>query len=227
MVKGHLRRPLRSLLVLSPDGAPGLGAEPDAIIANAAVWGRSLARFVSGPVSGRGGGAPVLIRIPPLRGDLDAALDAAMAAHPDGIVLPATVGGEDLQQLSVKLSVREALRAIDDGTTSIVAIAGGTPGGVLNAASLVGATRRLAALAWDGADLPGSPADTAVAGVARSLVVCAAYAAGVPAIDARGYGSLDLDRFAVACKISRRSGFNGMMTQDPSRVAIINRSFAS
>ena len=218
MVKERLRAPLRSLLVIPSLDAVAAETEPDAVVIDAAIVAPS-ARALP-----RTGGPALFLRV----GDsFDAELDAAMPAGPYGVALRNAVSAEQIQQLSVKLSVREARLGIADGTTLILAMAGGSAASLPHLSRLAGASRRVAALGWDGANLPGETGTSNVAMVVRSLVVCAAHAAGLPAIDGRSGLQARLDDFGQRCEASRRNGFTGMLTHDPSRVATIHKVFGS
>ncbi len=158
----------------------------------------------------------------------DADLDAIMPAGPHGIVLPRTVGATDVQQLGVKLGVREAEHGLADGATRILAVAADSARGLLAIGSVPSASPRLAGIAWDVVALAGdlrvvSARDedgrwTAPFLQARGMTVIAAVAAGVPAIDCVGAD----EEYAVA----RCDGFAGRITRDPRQVAAINAVFS-
>ncbi|TIW52132.1 MAG: CoA ester lyase, partial [Mesorhizobium sp.] len=75
-------------------------------------------------------------------------LTALVAAAPDGIMLPKSNSGQDVQQLSAKLRVHEAENGLPDGAIRILPIITETPAGVLTAATYAGASARLAGLTW-------------------------------------------------------------------------------
>src|SRR5580700_6403237 len=87
-------------LILDLEDSVALAAKPRARTAVAAFIGA------------RRGRAPrprLYVRVNPLDGGLiEADLDVVMAAGPDGIMLPKSLGGADVQRLGVKLAVREA-----------------------------------------------------------------------------------------------------------------------
>lgn len=158
----------------------------------------------------------------------DADLDAIMPAGPHGIVLPRTVGAADVQQLGVKLGLREAEHGLADGATRILAVAADSARGLLAIGGVSGASPRLAGIAWDVVALAGdlrvvSARDedgrwTAPFMQARGITVIAAAAAGVPAIDCVGAD----EEYAV----TRCDGFAGRITRDPRHVAVINAAFS-
>ena len=147
-------------------------------------------------------------------GDLDAALDALLPAAPDGLVLPAE-SGADVQHLGVMLAVREAKLGFADGATRIIARAATTPGAIFHLGSFAGASRRLAALAFDGGalatalrrgeDAPDAP-DAPLA-MASALTVFSAKAAGVPALLVENHAT----DFAALGAAAMKAGFDGIV----------------
>jgi citrate lyase subunit beta/citryl-CoA lyase len=135
----------------------------------------------------------IYVRVSPLTvSEIDADLDAVMAARPDGILLAKVTSGADLSHLGAKLAVREAELGLNDGGTRIIAMIDSAKG-LFGLASLSGASHRLDALAWDphaiarDAGLAG-PLDEEgalhdVCRTARSLVLLGAAAVGVDAVD--------------------------------------------
>jgi citrate lyase subunit beta/citryl-CoA lyase len=147
-------------------------------------------------------------------GSLDDELDAAMAATPEGIVLPVR-NGADVQHLGVKLAVREAELGLADGATQIIALVA-APATLFQLGSFAGASPRLAALAFDAPafamKLGIEDMTTPPLGLARDLTLLAAKAAGVAAIliDAAG---ADLP---ATCKAAKRDGFDVIVVHDAS-----------
>jgi citrate lyase subunit beta/citryl-CoA lyase len=151
-------------------------------------------------------------------GSLNDDLDAAMAASPDGIVLPVR-NGADVQHLGVKLAVREAELGLADGATRIIALVAG-PAALFQLDSFDGASPRLAALAFDAqafATKLGTEDMTAPPlGLARNLTLLAAQAVGVVAIlVAAAYADLP-----ATCKAAKRDGFDAIVVRDPADIAI-------
>ncbi len=163
-----------------------------------------------------GGRRATIVRVAPLEsGLLPADLDATMAGAPDAVLLPGAVGARDLQHLAARLAVREAEHRLAAGRTRIVAMAADTPAGVLALASLPGASPRLMALGWDPAALAaalGVGPDAAPLRTARDLLLIAAAAAGVPALDCGAAGGDATD----APDAARRDGFVGRLARGPS-----------
>lgn len=148
--------------------------------------------------------------------DSDADLDAIMPACPNGILLGETQNGADLQQLSVKLSVREAELGLADGSTGIIATVATSAAGVFELDTLAGRTQRLAGLVCGADDLA----------LAKNLFLLAARAAGVAAIDAASPPDIDDARLRALCEAARRDGFHGKLAANARQLAIIQSVFA-
>jgi citrate lyase subunit beta/citryl-CoA lyase len=180
--------------------------------------------------------APALIvRVSSLdSGETDRDLDAIMAAGPFAVMLPRTRGAASVQRLSTKLAVREALNAIEDGATAILA-AIDTAEGVLAAASLRGSSARLIGLAWDAAALAaevgaeatrdGGGALVAPLLTARHMTLFAAAAAGVGAIDTAFAAPWDGEALRAEAVAACRAGFVAKLATDAGQPASINEVF--
>lgn len=163
-------------------------------------------------------------------------LDAVMPARPDGIVLPKAEGGASIQQLGVRLAVREAENALDDGATRIMAIATETARSLFHMGSYAGASHRLVGLAWGAEDLSadiGAETNRAPDGsyadpyrLARTLTLLASASAAVAAIDTVFTNFRDEAGLAKEAEIARKDGFAGKMAIHPAQVAVINAVFS-
>lgn len=225
---------MRSLLMVSPgdnlDAALGCGADTLVFkIDGRENESRKHARAQLEGARRRTPNRPLFVAVHALEsGAVDADLDAIMPAHPDGILLPAARGGIDLQHLSVKLAVREAELGFDAGATKILAVAGATPASLFALQSFNGATARLCGLIFGGQELAeamGIKAPSASLDVARTLVLFAAKAAGVPAFDAASPRGVGAQSFEETCRAAKRDGFAGKCAVDPEEVAPINAVF--
>ena len=239
---------MRSLLIAPADEkrlAEALKSGADAVVvdlaraAPAEIAGAraAAARFLKG-TRGRGGGGPMLIVRPnPLdSGEMDSDLDAVMAHAPDAILLPGSLGGASVQQLSVKLAVREADHSLADGLTRIIAVAD-TAQSLFHMGSYRGSSARLIGVAWSaealradiGAesayDRPGDYAGPYR--LARDLTLLAATSAGVAAIDAVFLDLRDAEGLRGEALAARRDGFTGKMATDPAQAGVINDVFPS
>jgi citrate lyase subunit beta/citryl-CoA lyase len=158
----------------------------------------------------------------------DADLAAIMPACPTGILLGDVTAGADLQQLSVKLSVREAELGFADGATKIIATAANSPTSVFDLGSLAGKTQRLAGLVFGENDLIralGGSSEAATIALARNLMLFAAKAADVAAINAAAPRDIDDTRLRTLCETAKRDGFHGKLATDRKQLAIINSVF--
>jgi citrate lyase subunit beta/citryl-CoA lyase len=165
----------------------------------------------------------------------DADLDGVMAGAPDGIMLPKAVGGPDVAHLGAKLAVREAEHGLDDGGTRIVAIATETAASLFVLGGFAGASRRLAGLAWGAEDLSadlGAEVNRDEAGLftepfrlARNLMLFAAAAAEVDAVDTVFTNFRDPEGLARECREAQRDGFVAKLAIHPGQVPVINEAF--
>jgi citrate lyase subunit beta/citryl-CoA lyase len=165
----------------------------------------------------------------------DADLDAVMPAAPDGILLPKTISGMDVQHLAAKLAVREAEHALADGGTRIIAIATETARSIFHMGTYAGASHRLSGLTWGAEDLSADlgaetnrTADGLYAGpyqLARTLTLFAANAAEVAPIDTVFTAFKDEAGLRAECEAARRDGYTGKMAIHPAQVPVINEVF--
>lgn len=177
----------------------------------------------------RGAAARPLLYVklpPPGDSRFAAALEALRAAPPDGVLLAGAQGGDSVQQLGARLAVFEAEAGLEDGATRIVAEIS-TPAGVLALESFAQCSRRLAALAFDGAALAtrlGVAADAAPVRHARAKIVLAGAAAGLPVLDGvcRAPNALRAE-----CLEARDDGFAGKFAARPEEVATILEAFGA
>ena len=162
-------------------------------------------------------------------------LAALVPTGPDGIMLPKSNSGQDVQQLSAKLRVHEAENNLPDGGIRILPIITETPAGVLAAATYAGASSRLAGLTWGAEDLSAaigaraardeSGRYTDVFRLARTVTILAAGAAEVAAIDTVFPNFRDMTAFEAECREAERDGFAGKMAIHPDQVPVINAAF--
>ena len=142
-----------------------------------------------------------------------------------------------MQQLSVKLALREALGGLDDGATGIIA-AVDTAEALLGLASFRGASARLIGLSWDAealrVDIGAETARDATGAyvgafrLAREMTLIAAAAAGVAAIDT----AFRCRRAIAAPRWPKRTlrgglGFAAKLVISPAQAAIVNQVFAA
>ena len=80
-------------------------------------------------------------------------LDAVVAGAPDGIMLPKAEGGSAVIHCDAKISAREALHGLPDGSLDIIAIATETAAALFLAGTYAGSSKRLQGLTWGAEDL--------------------------------------------------------------------------
>ncbi|NLH82384.1 MAG: CoA ester lyase [Phyllobacteriaceae bacterium] len=239
---------MRSLLIVpavaGDDLAAALGHGADAVVvdleetvaAEAKTAGRTaMADFVAAHAA-RLDRPRLFVRVNGFASGLvDADLDAAIAAGCDGIVLPKAGGGMEITRLDAKIAVAEAVHAVPEGRTRIVAEVAETAQAVLQIATYRGASRRLIGMGWGTADLAADLGTGATHGadgalldafrLARTLTLLGAVAAECAPIDASTLPSGDLDRLAAECRAAARDGFTAKFATDPAQIATINAAF--
>ena len=181
--------------------------------------------------------ARLFVRINPLdtalaMGDLAAVVVPGLA----GVMLPKTHSGADIVRLGHCLDALEARAGIAPGSVQIVPVATETAQAILNMQSFNAPLPRLAGVTWGAEDLSaaiGAASNRDEDGswsplyvLAPSLCLCAAAAAGVPAIDTLHADFRDAAGLAAACRASRRRGFRGRIAIHPDQVAIINEAYS-
>jgi citrate lyase subunit beta/citryl-CoA lyase len=236
---------MRSLLIAPADEqqlAEALESGADAIIvdlAQAAPAERARARAAAArflrDARGRGGGPVLIVRANALdSGETDSDLDMVMAAAPDAILLPGSLGAPSVQQLSAKLAVREAEFALPDGATRIMAVAD-TAQSLFGMGSYRGSSARLMGIAWSAESLRAdirAETDRDRLGdylgpyrLARELTLLAATSARVAAIDTAFPNIRDPEGLRAEALAARRDGFAGKIALDPAQVGVINEIF--
>ncbi|MER9742429.1 MULTISPECIES: CoA ester lyase [unclassified Mesorhizobium] len=238
---------MRSLLFVPGDSEKkldkGFGAGADVVIVdledsvapqNKAAARDIAARFIAG--NRQQTSSAIYIRVNDLSTRLtDDDLAALVPAKPDGIMLPKSNSGQDVQQLSLKLRVHEAENGLPDGAIKILPIITETAAGLLAAATYAGASARLAGLTWGAEDLSAAIGARAarddngrytdVFRLARTMTILAAGAAEVAAIDTVFPAFRDMAAFETECTEAERDGFAGKMAIHPAQVPVINAAF--
>ena len=164
-------------------------------------------------------------------------LAAVVGGMPDGIVLPKIDGPEDVQRLSDQLDILEVREGIPLGRTGICAVATETPTAVLRLPEFAKANLpRLKALNWGAEDLSAAiHAATNLDSTGRwtltyrwirSVVLLAAKAAGVQAIETVYVNYRDSEGLSLSCREAAQEGFTGRAAIHPDQVAPINEAFA-
>ena len=238
---------MRSLLFVPGDSErkleKGFAAGADVVIVDledsVAAQNKSLARDIAARViveQRLHSKSAIYVRVNDLSTGLtDDDLAALVPAKPDGIMLPKSNSGQDVQHLSAKLRVHEAENGLPDGAIKILPIITETAAGVLAAASYAKASARLVGLTWGAEDLSAAiGARTArdergrytdVFRLARTMTILAAGAAEVAAIDTVFPNFRDMAAFEAECTEAERDGFTGKMAIHPAQVPVINAAF--
>jgi citrate lyase subunit beta/citryl-CoA lyase len=160
-------------------------------------------------------------------------IEAVIPARPDGIVLPKSVGPEDVGRLGDLIARFEP--ATRKGATKIIVVCTETAASTLSLAAKPWAHPRLAGLMWGGEDLSAAIGATANKDdnghytgpfvLARNLCLLAARAANVTPIDAVYTDFRDGEGLRRETNAARRDGFAAKVAIHPSQVDIINRCF--
>ena len=238
---------MRSMLFVPADSerklAKGLGSPADALIldledAVAAPRKEAARALAAAFVAEHAARLKTLlyVRINPLdsglaMGDLAAVVVPGLA----GIMLPKTNSADDVRRVAFCLDALEARAGMAAGSVRIVPVATETATAMLTMASFTRDVPRLAGITWGAEDLSAAigaisnrDADGSLSPLytlANSLCLCAAAAAGVPAIDTL-YGDFrDAAGLAASCAVSRRRGFRGRIAIHPDQVPTINEAF--
>ncbi|MEQ1942706.1 CoA ester lyase [Mesorhizobium sp. VNQ89] len=236
---------MRSLLFVPGDSEKklekGFSARADAVIVDledsVAPANKPKARTLAGEaIRARPSGHRVYVRVNDLTTGLtDADLAAVVPAKPDGLILPKSQGGADVQQLSTKLRVAEIEAGLPDGGIAILPIITETGLATLSTATYAGCSPRLVGLTWGAEDLAaeiGAQTNrdahgryTDVFRLARSVTLLAASASVVAAIDTVHVDFRDLDTLRTECLEAERDGFTGKLAIHPAQVSVINEVF--
>ena len=239
---------LRSMLFVPADSerklSKGLGNPADVLILDledAVAQSRKpiarsmAAEFIAAQASTLN--ARLFVRINPLDSRL-AMADLAGVVVPGlaGIMLPKSNSAADIVRVGHCLDALEARAGMPPGSVAIVPVATETAAAMLNMQSFAnGPVPRLAGVTWGAEDLAAvigavsnredSGAYSPLYELAGSLCLCAATAAGVPAIDTVFTDFRDSAGLAAASRISRRRGFRGRIAIHPDQVPIINEAY--
>lgn len=181
-------------------------------------------------------GPRLLVRINDLSTEFwQADLAGITGALPSGIMLPKSISGEHVHQLSVALGHAEESSGVAPGSTKIIAIATEVAVSILQLPSYIGSSSRLEALTWGAEDLSvelGASANREPDGsytspfqLVRDLTLITAAAAEVQAIDTVYIDFRNPTGLALEASKAARDGFTGKMAIHPDQVVIINEAF--
>jgi citrate lyase subunit beta / citryl-CoA lyase len=239
---------VRSLLFVPADGGPKLdkafASGADAIILDLedsiAPERKDLARQAALDFLKRAGASKdrprLLVRINGLdTGMTDADLDAVVAGRPDAIVFPKAEGGATVTHLDAKLTAREAIAAIPEGSIKILAQTVESAAGLFSAGTYKNCSARLIGMTWGPEDLSSElgaesnrEADGTLTGpyrIARAMCLFSAAAAKVPVIETVYVDFRNAVGLRRDTELARRDGFSGRLAIHPAQVKVINEVF--
>ncbi len=235
---------LRSLLFVPADSekklAKGAASPADALILDledaVAPANRPKARGLAREFLKAKHRPAIWVRINPVGSeDFVADMEAVVAGAPAGLVVPKPAGPQDLLTLDAHLLTLETQSGLPQRSIKLLPVATETPTAVLSLHDYRSPPPRLAAMSWGAEDLAaalGAAANCDEHGeflfihkMVRSMVLLAAKAAGVDAIETLHADFRDLAGLERAARLAQREGFTGMLAIHPDQVAPINAAF--
>jgi citrate lyase subunit beta/citryl-CoA lyase len=239
---------MRSFLFVPADGGPKLdkamasGADgvivdlEDSIVPERKAQAREAALEFLKANAGKKDRPRLLVRINGLdTGMTDADLDAIVPGRPDAILFPKAEGGATVTHVDAKLTAREAIAGLPEGSVKILAQTVESAMGLFTAGSYRNSSARLIGMTWGPEDLSaelGAEANREADGtltepyrLARSFCLFGAAAAKVPAIETIHVNFRDAEVLRRDTELARRDGFTGRLAIHPAQVPVINAVF--
>ncbi|MGZ5923322.1 MAG: HpcH/HpaI aldolase/citrate lyase family protein [Rhizomicrobium sp.] len=178
----------------------------------------------------------IWVRINPVSSpDFVADMEAVVASAPAGLIVPKPDGPQDLLKLDAHLIALEAKAGLSQRSIKLLPVATETPTAVLSLQDYRNAPPRLAALSWGAEDLAAALGAATnrddngeflfIHKMVRALVLIAAKAAGVDAIETLHADFRDMKGLERAARLAQREGFSGMLAIHPDQVELINAAF--
>jgi citrate lyase subunit beta/citryl-CoA lyase len=178
----------------------------------------------------------LLVRINGLdTGMTDADLDAIVAGKPDAVVFPKAEGGASAVHLDAKLTAREAIAGLPEGSIKVLAQAVESAAGLFLAGTFKDASKRLIGMTWGPEDLSaelGAEANRDENGfltepyrLARNICLYGAAVAKLPAIETVYVDFRNAEGLRRDTEEARRDGFTGRLAIHPAQVPVINAVF--
>lgn len=178
----------------------------------------------------------LLVRINGLdTGMTDADLHVIVAGKPDIVVFPKAEGGSTVIHLDAKLTAREAIAGLPEGSIKVLAQAVESAAGLFAAGTYKDASKRLIGMTWGPEDLSaelGAEANRDENGLltepyrlARNICLYGAAAAKLPAIETVYVDFRNTEGLRRDTVEARRDGFVGRLAIHPAQVAVINEVF--
>ena len=239
---------MRSFLFVPATGGPkldkamGSGADAvildleDSIAPERKADARAAALAYLKAAQGKKDRPRLLVRINGLdTGMIDADLDAVVAGAPYAVLFPKAEGGATVTHLDAKLTAREAIAGLPDGSIKILAQIVESAAGLFTAGSYRDSSARLIGMTWGPEDLSselGAEANREADGsltepyrLARAMCLLGATAAKLPAIETIHVDFRNADVLRKDTEIARRDGFTGRLAIHPAQVPVINEVF--
>ncbi len=172
-----------------------------------------------------------LIRINPPRTPFwQKDIDLTLPAQPDGYVVPKVESAEQLQQIELYLAAAEHEQGWQSSSIRLLALVE-TALGIMNLKAIAQASARLDALLFGAEDLAADSGAIRTPGgwemfYARSVLLTAAAAFNLHAIDMVYVDHHDLEGLQQECKVARQLGYTGKMAIHPRQLDPINRLFS-
>ncbi|HEX4304317.1 MAG TPA: CoA ester lyase [Rhizomicrobium sp.] len=178
----------------------------------------------------------IWVRINPVGSpDFVADMAAVVASAPAGLIVPKPDGPQDLLTLDAHLLTLETQAGLPQRSIKLLPVATETPTAVLSLRDYRSPPPRLAALSWGAEDLSAALGaatnrdDTGeflfVHKMVRAMVLIAAKAARVDAIETLHADFRDRAGLERAARLAQREGFTGMLAIHPDQVEPINAAF--
>jgi citrate lyase subunit beta/citryl-CoA lyase len=178
----------------------------------------------------------LLVRINGLdTGMTDADLDVIVAGAPDAVLFPKAEGGATVTHLDAKLTAREAIAGLPEGSIKILAQTVESAMGLFTAGTYRNASPRLIGMTWGPEDLSAElsaeanrePDGTLTEPyrLARSFCLFGAAAAKVRAIETIHVDFRNTEVLRRDTEMARRDGFAGRLAIHPAQVPVINEVF--
>lgn len=155
--------------------------------------------------------------------------EAIVRARPDAIRLPKTETPEDIEEADQLMAQIEKQAGIEQGTIKMMAAIESALG-VINAYKIATASKRLTGIAIGAEDFVTDLKTTrSPEGIelltARSLVLFAARAAGIDALDTVFSDVNDEEGFAKEVKLIKQLGFDGKSIINPRQIEIVHNIY--
>ena len=168
-------------------------------------------------------------------GMTDADLDVIVAGKPDAVVFPKAEGGPSAVHLDAKLTAREAVAGLPEGSIKVLAQAVESAAGLFLAGTFKDSSKRLIGMTWGPEDLSaelGAEANRDEHGLltepyrlARNICLYGAAVAKIPAIETVYVDFRNSEGLRRDTEAARRDGFTGRLAIHPAQVPIINEVF--